>query len=766
MMDPSAVADPASTLPSPDSDGPPPLPRATENPKPQASDKPTVTVSIRSGEDGATRGGSGTGDTPTSAHAPISAAKAVKFFKGLQKLMEDGLEDRGRDDGSESGKAATKRPTRKDSLAPTTDKDTGTKAPAAIIPEVRYCNYQQFMNRFPGSDATYAIEVLQTGPQLGKDIFDEWETRCNLGVEGYDEKGDNKPDVPRHGSDSDETWIHRVRIQSPRLLKILQSVTGYSWGTKPHTFLRPFRYMIHFHDKVKDRLASMETTSEMVGAAGSSDELSGTAVEELRCYVQFAEEKIVPLYNAFQEYDFSKPTKIWFHDLWYLFRPGELIYIPGDTLTRQFMGNSSQGHESTESSSGRKSRAAFQTIWKLWYAQPKYGPTTLGGEYAEDSRDEFEIECYYYDQDGSTYAGVSYAESFRISWFQERKDIRDLAFYPLRFAHDWQATLAEGRSWGQKFTEYVERKHLSYSGWTVTHHPIGTPILSPQGNQVRRPEHIEGDIIVDFQEAFNNCPDWKLNFTDEEFRSGRGGYDTYINARDPIITWADPERSTQVSTVNEVFINDDDIDTLEHDMVVEKDQFLRAKTRVSKPKPTGDDLALLPRRLFAYAIRERKFVLVDLQHIKPIKEQADVFEKLELRPEHKRHILALISSHFRSKELDKEGLLSTQDLIRGKGKGVVILLHGAPGVGKTATAEAVAQKFGRPLFPITCGDLGFKPDTVEENLSEIFRLAHLWDCVLLLDEADVFLTARSPRDIKQNALVSGMCTLSFATIGL
>jgi hypothetical protein len=681
--------------------------------------------------------------------------------------MEDSLEDQGADtDGGESGRSVPKRPVPKDSEAPTSEKEAGQKPPPTIIPDVRYCNYQQFMNRFPGSDAIYAIEVLETGSQLGKDIFDEWESRCNLGVEGYDEKADDKPDARRHGSDSVDTWIHRVRIQSPRLLKILENVTSYGWGTKPHTFLRPFRYMVHFHDKVKQRLGLMEQqlalsgpkiNAETLEGTGSSEELSEAALEELRCYVKFAEERIVPQFTMFQQCDFRDSAKIRFHDLWYLFRPGELIYIPRDTLIKRFTTNTSQGTESIESADGRKDVAAFQTVWKLWYCQPKHGPNALGAEYDEDANDEFEIACYYYDHDGSTYAGVAYTQSFRIRWFQERKDIRDLDFYPLRVAQDWQAVLEEGRSWGKKFTEYVEKKHLSYSGWTVTHHPIGTPILSPNGTQVRRPEHIESDIIVDFQEAFNNCPDWKLFFMDADFRAGRGGYDTYITARDPIITWADHERSKQLSSITEVVIDDDDIDSLEHDMVMEADHFLRVKTRISKPKPEGDDLALLPRRLFAYAIRERKFVLVDLRHLKPIKRQADVFEKLELRYEHRRHILALIQAHFRNKELDKEGTLQTQDLIRGKGKGVVILLHGAPGVGKTATAEAVAQKFGRPLFPITCGDLGFYPDKVEENLGEIFRLAHLWDCVLLLDEADVFLTARSPRDIKQNALVSGMC---------
>jgi SpoVK/Ycf46/Vps4 family AAA+-type ATPase len=43
------------------------------------------------------------------------------------------------------------------------------------------------------------------------------------------------------------------------------------------------------------------------------------------------------------------------------------------------------------------------------------------------------------------------------------------------------------------------------------------------------------------------------------------------------------------------------------------------------------------------------------------------------------------------------------DLVRGKGKGLIILLHGVPGVGKTSTAECVAESTNRPLYSLTCG---------------------------------------------------------------
>ena len=119
-------------------------------------------------------------------------------------------------------------------------------------------------------------------------------------------------------------------------------------------------------------------------------------------------------------------------------------------------------------------------------------------------------------------------------------------------------------------------------------------------------------------------------------------------------------------------------------------------------------------------------------------------------------VQAMVKNHF----LEKKSRSSDThknfefDLVRGKGRGLVVLLHGAPGVGKTSTAECVAESNGMPLFPITCGDLGLTAESVETELSEKFHLAQLWDCILLLDEADVFLAQRTRDNIKRNSLVS------------
>jgi SpoVK/Ycf46/Vps4 family AAA+-type ATPase len=85
------------------------------------------------------------------------------------------------------------------------------------------------------------------------------------------------------------------------------------------------------------------------------------------------------------------------------------------------------------------------------------------------------------------------------------------------------------------------------------------------------------------------------------------------------------------------------------------------------------------------------------------------------------------------------------DLIDNKGNGLIMLLHGSPGTGKTFTAESVAEIAKKPLYPVTC---------VEKYLESVFHLGKIWDCVVLLDEAEVFLEQRTLNDLKRNALVS------------
>ena len=85
---------------------------------------------------------------------------------------------------------------------------------------------------------------------------------------------------------------------------------------------------------------------------------------------------------------------------------------------------------------------------------------------------------------------------------------------------------------------------------------------------------------------------------------------------------------------------------------------------------------------------------------------------------------------------------------------MVGLLAGEPGSGKTLTAEAVAEVTHKPLYVVSAGELGVTPTDVELRLLRALEIAQMWDAVLLLDEAEVFLQQRGTVDIVRNALVA------------
>lgn len=95
----------------------------------------------------------------------------------------------------------------------------------------------------------------------------------------------------------------------------------------------------------------------------------------------------------------------------------------------------------------------------------------------------------------------------------------------------------------------------------------------------------------------------------------------------------------------------------------------------------------------------------------------------------------------------------TGDIVEGKTAGNVILCKGVPGVGKTLTAEIYSELIERPLYLLHSGSLGTNAQDIEANLRVIFARSERWNCVLLLDEADVFIVQRGD-NIEQNAIVA------------
>ncbi|KAF2224822.1 hypothetical protein BDZ85DRAFT_259139 [Elsinoe ampelina] len=164
--------------------------------------------------------------------------------------------------------------------------------------------------------------------------------------------------------------------------------------------------------------------------------------------------------------------------------------------------------------------------------------------------------------------------------------------------------------------------------------------------------------------------------------------------------------------------------------------------------PLDEDQKLICTHLVrGYALKEKLWLNMYANSVSEIAFNTRAFDSLVLPEATKELILGFTSSQqsFRNQ---------FDDVIEGKGRGIILLLSGLPGVGKTLTAESVAEEMRVPLFVMSAGDVGLDSRHIETRLLDVFEMVTRWNAILLLDEADVFLEERSLHEIERNKLVS------------
>ncbi|ROW17124.1 hypothetical protein VPNG_01370 [Cytospora leucostoma] len=166
---------------------------------------------------------------------------------------------------------------------------------------------------------------------------------------------------------------------------------------------------------------------------------------------------------------------------------------------------------------------------------------------------------------------------------------------------------------------------------------------------------------------------------------------------------------------------------------------------------------LCPNHVPAFVFKLRTWNSLNVANMVEPVFQNDMIDTLVMEPNRVMALKALASSYIR---INKHGNPIEHgswaaDFVKEKGSGLILLLHGKPGVGKTATAESIAQFTRRPLMSLTTSDIGTDPKLVEKNLTRDFTTARSWGAVLLIDEADVFMERRSSHDLERNSLVAG-----------
>lgn len=433
--------------------------------------------------------------------------------------------------------------------------------------------------------------------------------------------------LSRH-SNGIKTLPSRLRLCSLPAKRILATMAGNGLGptrrsttgeTAPPTILRPFKVLVYLEDKIRRRQSDLEQhckepTGRPMNPVHPEQTIKATSVDEKEpaqtthsdifmrirdnsifsasfdwtqltleerqeaaqdfgLLVSFMDEYIFPLRKALQG---VQVDDVYFHELWHLFSTGSIVYVK-DVTVPQKLWRVMQG------TGGRR---------PIGRRMENVGPRRLGVSLGQTKCDPFNLDCFYIDFDGSEFVRVR--KTFRFEEFNGLQSIRSLPIIPLHIAeHQGLIDRSILMDRAASFISHTKVSYCYYSGRSLSREPGGNVLRRPDsgtmGSMAVLPDAIESAVVVDFQRCLHLIPDWnprvfiyRLSKTPEdEVLPPPGGPEL-----------VDDDRVWDLCLAERV---------LEH---TDKGQSLE---RYGRTPPTGDDLLLLPDRVFVFVLRTRRW---------------------------------------------------------------------------------------------------------------------------------------------------------------
>ncbi|QDS74141.1 hypothetical protein FKW77_001155 [Venturia effusa] len=552
-----------------------------------------------------------------------------------------------------------------------------------------------------------------------------WVEGLPQGVQDEDNDSEDEDEGPpiiirrkRTGGGANPFSIHAVEIRNKELRKILVDVfKGFDglWpGLRYLTFLAPFRQFYYRWNGFEEAIEGCDDDALVKGL----QVLRGIIKSQLKSTFTISKEMIA---NGVVTIDY----------LWTLFRPGDVAYMQDDNGNDQALYvKSVQAHP-----------------WN------------------------FQLTCQYLDFDGRRFGYVD--SSVQIPHFTGTKQITELNIYPLHHHKDVQNMKERLVMRGERFREFTGVHYKSYrehcnlvSMKSLTRQVDRRIIIDAESHPdsrkrplgyLEKPEHIplstglirqspavsipppDGHIPLPLPgqrkmqslpppaDCYN--PHMPAPFGVGKRKKGRH-YNTGMSPMPPMPPIVDTFISAG-ETAEEALERQKESLTPEFHLLI------------CTPTVRG------------FCLREQEWEDFNIDGVEEVEFNTAPFDSLVLPEGYKELILAFVESQL------KEGD-SFEDVINGKGGGLVVLLSGVPGVGKTLTAESVAERIHAPLFKLelreeestTKRDRSDSEDVyTTHNLDEQFRWAAKWGAVLLIDECDTYLQTRSDQDSRRNRLV-------------
>lgn len=405
----------------------------------------------------------------------------------------------------------------------------------------------------------------------------------------------------------------------------------------------------------------------------------------------------------------------------------------------------------------------FDLLWALYKPNTiaycsTYGDSDEGRAFKIDfaTKDQnfmkgvwYNVEGRYLEYDGKSFGmGTLHNE---VPAFQGVRKISSLECFPIQYHKDPEKIREQLIERGKKFVQLQGMNHRYHKGMAYAKRKKqvlkinidGRIMVDPAIHRRINPNYPVSTVKKDSLEGNNGndsddeCGCGDDSSSDEGANNQNTPSEDTIQERKRFKAVKMPNGQTAIILVNSK--DDPDADVPDESRAIQPQE---------SHEFSEEELLLASPVVLGFAFGEKLWLEFTVSGISEIVYNDEAFDTLVLPENQKDIIKALVSSHaFHAHK-------SIDDIISGKGRGLVAVLHGKPGTGKTLTAEGIADLLKCPLYMVSAGDLGTDPTRLEKELQNILDIAHSWGAILLLDEADVFLEQRSIHDIHRNALVS------------
>ncbi|PHH72760.1 hypothetical protein CDD82_5807 [Ophiocordyceps australis] len=343
------------------------------------------------------------------------------------------------------------------------------------------------------------------------------------------------------------------------------------------------------------------------------------------------------------------------------------------------------------------------------------------------------LHCKIIDWDGTRMGWTSH--DMFIPAFEGAVPLSKLCCQPLDLHADAEGVREMLQARGKVFESLAGYCFRAYDGVALWH---------PQANETQR-ETVQSRIVVDgFNWEKENCDHnvWIMPLHQEQDTTGfrrsrrrrRLSFSSQSSSPSPSVQGYESSGSN-----NDSEPRFRDLDLMQGANGLEN--------KMQQLPLTPSQLILTTPIVRGYALRNKRWMEFFIDKITDVSFDEDAFSTLVMPADKKELVLALARSQSSIHS-------AFDDVITGKGRGIVMLLSGSPGTGKTLTAEAVAEEIRLPLYAVSAGDLGSDSWEMERKLSQVLSMVASWNAVLLIDECDIFLQQRTRQDLERNRIIA------------